>query len=176
MGGNEKFVEYLDWYFEKRFYGVKETRMHIPHLYTYAGRPDKAADRVRKSLDGAFRNAPDGLPDNEDMGCQSAYYLCNTMGIYPVYGQTHYLLVPPAFDRIEINYGKTGKMLRLTADRGISSGRYISSMTMNGKALDRAWISHKEIAGGGELHFVLSDTPNGFGKENLPPNGLAPQS
>lgn len=172
MGGNELFVNHLDWYFAQGFYQVKETRMHIPHLYTYAGRPDKAADCVRKTLNDSFRNAPDGLSDNEDMGCQSAYFICNAMGIYPVYGQTHYLLVPPVFDRIEVDYGETGDCLIITADRGATAGRYINAVMLNGKALNRAWIEHSEIARGGLLAFVLGDTPTDFGTSELPPNGL----
>jgi predicted alpha-1,2-mannosidase len=88
MGGQNRFVEHLNRIFKEGLFHVKETRMHIPHLYTYASRPDLASERVHASLKTSFKNSPDGLLDNEDMGCQSAYYLFNAMGIYPIYGQT----------------------------------------------------------------------------------------
>ena len=173
VGGAKAFVEYLDRFFARGLFAVKETRMHIPHLYTYAGRPDKAADAVRATLAQAYGNRDDGLPDNEDMGCQSAYYICNSIGLYPIYGQMHYMLVPPLFSRVEFDYGMTGKQLTILAERNGSQGRYIHSASLNGHPLDRAWVTHEEIAAGGELRFVLADVASDWGSRVPPPNGQA---
>ena len=172
VGGPEAFVQYLDRYFGRPgAFVVKETRMHIPHLYTYAGRPDKAADAVRKTLAEAFSTKDWGLPDNEDMGCQSTYYICNSIGLYPIYGQCHYMLCPPLFDRIELDCGTTGKKLTITVDRGGGKGLYIRQARLNGSPLDRAWVTHAEIQSGAELHFVLADQPSDWGQTLPPPNG-----
>jgi predicted alpha-1,2-mannosidase len=172
VGGPEKFVEYLDSYFARGLFFPKETKMHIPHLYTYAGRPDKAADAVRKSLAQAYGNRDNGLPDNEDMGCQSGYYICNSIGLYPIYGQEHYMIVPPLFDRVELDLGTTGKTLTIVAPRGGGKGLYIREATLNGQPLDRAWVRHEEIRHGGELRFVLADEPAKWGTRQPPPNGM----
>ncbi len=164
MGGPEAFMQVLDRIFEAGLFHVKETRMHIPHLYTYAGRPDLAADRVRESM-AQFRPIPDGLPDNEDFGCQSGYYLWHAMGLYPIYGQTHYMLTPPLFDRVE-----TG-MLTVTAERE-GQGLYIQAVTLGGAALDRAWITHDELRHAKTLHYVLGDRRTDWGTKQLPPNGV----
>jgi putative alpha-1,2-mannosidase len=172
VGGPEKFVAYLDSYFARGLFAVKETRMHIPHLYTYAGRPDRAADVVRKTLAQAYGNRDLGLPDNEDMGCQSGYYICNSIGLYPIYGQEHYMLVPPLFDRVELDLGTTGKTLTIIATRGGGKGLYVQEASLNGRPLDRAWVRHEEISNGGELRFVLADAPSAWGTRQTPPNGI----
>lgn len=168
MGGSEAFVAYLDTFFADGFYSVKETRMHIPHLYTYAGRPDKASEAVHESIRKSYSNTPRGISDNEDMGCQSGYFIFNSMGIYPIIGQTHYMLTAPLFDKTEMSLGSNGKGLLISSDRK-DGGAYIKSASLNNKPLDRAWLKHEEIAGGAELHFVLTDTLPTWGREHLPP-------
>lgn len=166
IGGDEAFVAFLDRLFDEGHFAVKETRMHAPHLYTYAGRPDRTADRIRESIRSHFRIGPRGLDDNEDMGCQSGYFLWNSLGLYPVYGQTHYILVPPLFDSFEADL-ENGKTIRITADRSGGS-KYISAAELNGKQLDRAWVRHEEIANGAELKFILSDKISDWGTKDRP--------
>ncbi len=162
VGGDEAFVQHLDRIFDHGLYSVKETKMHVSHLYTYAGRPDRAAERVHQSLD-CFANARDGIPGNEDMGCQSGFYLWNSVGLYPIIGQTHYMLSPPIFDHATLPAGPEKKELTINCERN-GEGRYIKSVSLNGKSLDRAYIEHNEIADGGNLLFELSDEPVVFGR------------
>ncbi|MFC1479526.1 GH92 family glycosyl hydrolase [Planctomycetota bacterium] len=173
MGGNEPFVAHLDKLFDKGLTIAQETRMHVPHLYTYAGRPDKAGERIHMCLRDHFSNQPDGLNDNEDMGCQSSFFIFNSMGIYPVYGQTLYLLTPPMFNEIVMSYGKTGKKLTIVSNRASSDVCYIKSAKLNNTPLERAWVKHDEIADGGILEFDLSLTPTTWGQEILPPGGCS---
>ncbi len=174
MGGGEAFVEHLDRIFDEEIGGVrqfciKETRMHIPHLYSFAGRPDKAADRVRETIAQHYSNDDIGFLDNEDMGCQSACFLWNSMGLYPLYGTDLYTLVAPFFDRIECMPGGVGEKLVITAE---GEGIYVQAATLNGKPLDRAWIRHAEISGGAELHFVRGTVPSEWGFNEQPPSGI----
>lgn len=166
MGGKEAFISQLDRVFEEGLFHVKETRMHLPHLYTYAGRPDLAAEHVLETL-STFSATPDGLSDNEDMGCQSAYFLWNSIGLYPIYGQEHYMLTPPIFDRIEINIEGTKKLL-ITAKR-TGKGNYIQQCFLGEKIIDRAWLTHRELLKEEHLHFVLGDLKNNWGTECPPP-------
>jgi len=171
FGGADAFVEHLDEVFaEEEFHATKETRMHYPWLYIYAGRPDRAAERVHESLMN-YRLATDGLPDNEDMGCQSGFFIWGSMGLYPIIGQDLYLLTAPLFEQSEIDLGESGNSLILTAENpGMES--YVQSATLNGEPLNRAWLRHEEIADGAQLHFICGPTPSDWGKETLPPNGL----
>ncbi len=170
MGGNESFVQHLDRKFENGLSVAQETRMHIPHLYTYAGRPDKAASAIYHSIRSHFYNSDNGLKDNEDMGCQSSFFLFNTMGFYPIYGQTLYMLTPPFFKEINLLLGTSGKKITITSDRESPELHFIHSVKLNNKILDRAWVRHDEIADGATLEFKLSKTPTTWGRDNLPLN------
>lgn len=169
FGGNEAFVKHLDSLFARGQEVAQETRMHVPHLYTYAGRPDKTAETIYHCLRTHFSNSEKGLKDNEDMGCQSSFFILNTMGIYPIYGQTLYLLTPPFFNEIVLNYGSTNKALTITSNRESSDLCYIESVMLNNTPLHRAWVTHAEISSGGTLAFKLCKTPSAWGRENLPP-------
>ena len=175
-GGPEQFVRDLDEIFEPtngrpQTWGVKETRMHVPHLYSYAGRLDKAGERILDSLAEHFRDTRDGLADNEDMGCQSGYYLWNSMGLYPIIGQTHYMLTPPLFDHVEADLSEWGEGKRLVVDvERHGSGRYIQSVELGGKPLDRCWVEHAELLAAPVLRFVLGDEPTAWGRAVPPPS------
>lgn len=174
-GGTEAFIRHLDRFFDGGFYNSKETMLHIPYLYIYAGRPDRAADRVRECLTKYFRAERDGLGDNEDMGCQSAFFICSAMGLYPLMGQDIYFLVPPLFNKVTLLLGANETPVPLTIEtQGECSGsgnRYIRSASINGKALNRAWVRHEEIAGGGTLLLKLGSEPGEWGSM-IPPSPL----
>jgi putative alpha-1,2-mannosidase len=46
------------------------------------------------------------------------------------------------------------------ADNLMDANRYVGKVTLNGRPLDRSYLRHDEIMAGGELHFVMSSTPN----------------
>ncbi len=174
-GGAGQFVRDLDEVFEPtngrpQTWGVKETRMHVPHLYSYAGRPDKAGERVLDSLAEHFHDSRNGLADNEDMGCQSGYYLWHSIGLYPIIGQTHYMLTPPVFDHVEADLSGWGEGKKLVIDvERHGKGRYIQSVELGGKPIDRCWIEHDELLAAPSLRFVLGDEPSGWGRATPPP-------
>ena len=172
-GGNEAFVRHLDEFFDQGQYRSKETMLHVPYLYIYAGRPDKTAERVRESLKRYFHPTRDGLYDNEDMGCQSAWYMCSTMGIYPMMGQDLYLLSAPIFQRTEIALGKSGKSLVIEAPQAGPENPYVIAATLNGEPLHRAWIRHREIADGAVIRFELGSEPGDWGTRELPPSPMS---
>jgi putative alpha-1,2-mannosidase len=169
-GGSEAFVRHLDEFFDEGYYSSKETMLHIPYLYIYAGRPDKTAERVRICLEKYFHPTRNGLSDNEDMGCQSAWYMCSTMGIYPIMGQDLYLLSSPLFKRTEMMLGTSGNRLVIEAPEAGPDRPFVRSVTLNGKPLDRAWLTHHEIAHGATLHFKLANSPGEWGMKELPPS------
>lgn len=175
-GGAEAFVERLDDFFYGREKGVvaggycsKETMLHVPYLYINAGRPDKTQACVHHCLKKHFKPGRTGLSDNEDMGCQSSFFICSILGLYPVMGQDLYWLSTPGVERIKIPLGDAGNTLTITAPGAGGEMIYIASATLNGKPLDRAWLRHSETSKGADLHFILSDKPTQWGATNLPP-------
>ena len=151
-GGKRNFVKHLDSLLARNPVIEKETRMIAPHLYSFAGRPDRAADVVRASLTTKYLNSPNGMPDDEDMGCQSSFFLCNSVGLYPIYGQTCYSLVPPLFERSVLHYGQSGKSLVIQR-RG--EGPHIRAVTLNGRTLEGTFVEHRAIADGGRLEIHI---------------------
>ncbi|MEI9999090.1 MAG: glycoside hydrolase domain-containing protein [Verrucomicrobiota bacterium] len=109
-GGRDAFLQCLDTYFQEHGDIEKETRMHIPHLYAFAGRADRTAQHVRWSLENRYADTADGIPDDEDMGCHSAFYICNALGLYPLYGQTLYSIVPAPLPRGNTPLWTNGKV------------------------------------------------------------------
>jgi putative alpha-1,2-mannosidase len=82
------------------------------------------------------------------------------MGFYPVNpSQPVYALGSPLFDRATIHL-ENGKAFTVQAQKTLPTDIYVQSLTLNGKPLDRAWITHKEILHGGVLLFQLGPRPN----------------
>ena len=161
MGGPGPFIAHLDRLFDSGVWYLKETMVHVPHLYTLAERPDRSADRVREALKQGYHPTADGLSDDEDFGCQSSWFLWNSLGLFPLIGHTIYLLTPPLFDRSRIQTGSG--TLTVQVDRS-SGSRYIAGVKINGRTLERAWVEHRELLGECELAFRLSDTPGAWGQ------------
>ncbi|MDX1994193.1 MAG: GH92 family glycosyl hydrolase [bacterium] len=169
-GGDEAFVRHLDTFFDHGYYFSKETMMHIPYLYHYAGRPDRTIQRVHALLESQFRPVRDGLTDNEDMGCQSAWYVWSSLGLYPMMGQDFYLLSAPIFKRMVFKFGQSEKTLLLKRE---GEGIHITGVTLNGEPLDRSWVLHDEIREGGTLCFLTGQQPSDWGHTHRPPSPLA---
>ena len=115
-------------------------------------------------MDTYFSPGRKGLSDNEDMGCQSAFYMCSAMGLYPMMGQTKYLLCAPVFDLTVIRLGDTGKELRIEVKNKAAGKKYIKKVWIDGRELERPYVEHGEISGGAVIRYELSDRPEDFGR------------
>ena len=105
-----------------------------------------------------------GLCGNEDVGQMSAWYILAAIGIHPICpGDNIYELTSPMFDKVTIpldrNYYK-GKQFTVLARNNSEENIYIQSVSLNGKKLNRLWITHQEIVQGGVLEFVMGKLPN----------------
>ncbi len=189
MGGNEKFINNLNTMFTKslgmskyQFYAklpdhtgnvgqfsmANEPSLHIPYLYNYAGQPWKTQKRVSVLLDQWFRNDLMGVPGDEDGGGMSAFVVFSCMGIYPVTpGSPVYSIGSPQFGESTIKL-ENGNQFTIIANNRMADNKYIQSATLNGKDLNRYWITHQEIAAGGTLTFEMGDKPNySWGVQNI---------
>ncbi|AZQ64544.1 glycoside hydrolase family 92 protein [Flammeovirga pectinis] len=146
-----------------------EPSHHIAYLYDYAGAPWKTQEKVREILETQYDNTPEGISGNEDCGQMSAWYVFSSLGFYPVNpAQGIYAFGSPIFEQAEINTSN-GKVFKVEAKNVSKKNIYIKSVTLNGKALDRLYITHKEIMTGGTLTFEMSDKPNKELGVNTPP-------
>lgn len=136
-----------------------EPSHHIAYIYNYLGEPWKTQELTRYIMDIMYDDTPTGLCGNEDCGQMSAWYVMSAIGLYDVCpGAGEFNFTTPLFDKSIITLPQ-GKTLTITANTS-SKNKYIKSVTFNGKAIDRNYITFDEIIKGGNLDFVLSSKPN----------------
>ena len=136
-----------------------EPSHHVIYMYNYAGRTDKAAPLLRKMLNEMYRNQPDGLSGNEDVGQMSAWYILSSLGLYqvePVGG--HFAIGSPLFDKATVRVAD-GKTLTIVARNNSSKNIYVQSVKLNGKRLAKPFVEYNDIRNGGVLEFTMGAKP-----------------
>ena len=136
-----------------------EPSHHVTYLYNYVDKGSKAQELVREILTTQYRNEPAGHCGNEDCGQMSSWYVLSSLGFYPVNpAQGVYLLGAPLFEKATINLPE-GKNFVIQAQNFDEKNKYVEKVLLNGKELDRNFITHREITGGGNLTFIMSAFP-----------------
>ncbi len=79
------------------------------------------------------------------------------MGLYPNAGQPYYYVCSPLFKHSTINLGG-GRTFSIEAPETSETNLYVQSATLNGRALDHAWLKPDEIARGGRLVLHMGST------------------
>jgi predicted alpha-1,2-mannosidase len=184
--GKENFVKELNYFFEHDLYQAgNEPDLQAPFLFNFAGASWLTQKWTHKILtepvlqrygthdffkkpvfNYIYRTTPDGYLDemDDDYGCMAAWYALSAMGFYQMCpGNPVYQLSTPVFDKVVImlnNKIYPGKKFTIKAENLSKENYYIQSATLNGKPLNRSWISHEEITKGGELIYVLGPEPN----------------
>jgi predicted alpha-1,2-mannosidase len=177
MGGKHAFIQKLDTFLEKGsregstnfgrndfYWHGNEPSQHIAYLYNHAGEAWKTQKWVREIMARSYGTEPKGLCGNDDAGQTSAWYIFSAMGFYPVCpGKAVYEIGSPIFDEVVIcldtNYYQGDKFV-IKANNVSKQNKYIQSASLNGKPLDKPWISHSDIVNGGILIFEMGQTPN----------------
>lgn len=137
-----------------------EPSHHIPYLYMWTSQPWKTQYWVREIMNKMYRNHMDGLCGNDDCGQMSAWYIFSAMGFYPVCpGSGQYVIGAPYMPYLKLHLGN-GSVLEIKAPKVSDKNRYIQSVTWNGAAWDKAYLTHRQLSGGGVLEFVMGPKPN----------------
>ncbi len=179
MGGKPKFTSYLDQLFTMHlpdeffaeteditregiignYVHGNEPSHHVAYLYNWTDEPWKTQARVRMILKNQYRPTPDGLGGNDDCGQMSAWYLFSALGFYPVApGSDRYALGSPVVKSATLKL-ENGKTLTIRAEGQSDRNVYVKSVTVNGKPLDRHYLTHSEIISGGTIVFQMSREP-----------------
>lgn len=133
-----------------------EPSHHVIYLYNKVGQPWKAAKYAHEVLTKLYKNTPDGLCGNEDMGQMSAWYVLSAMGFYPVNpvgGQ--YEIGSPLFEKVKINL-PNGKMFTLTAKNLSDDNIYVKSVTIDGKLWNKSYITHQQLVDGASVELEMT--------------------
>ena len=137
-----------------------EPSHHIAYLYNYAGQPWKTQKMVRQILETQYDTSPAGLCGNEDCGQMSAWYVFSALGFYPVNpAEGIYVIGTPMFKKASLKL-ENNQTFTIIANGVSKENFYIQSATLNGKPLDRCYLTHEEILKGGQLVFEMGNQPN----------------
>ena len=137
-----------------------EPSHHVAYLYAYAGAPWRTQARLKQIVDSQYKPMPDGLAGNDDLGQMSAWLVFTALGFYPVApGSNQYVIGRPFVSRAVIHL-PNGKAFTVLADDLFDAHPYVGGVMLNGRPLDRVWISDAEIRAGGELRFTMRAAPN----------------
>ncbi|WP_266206063.1 GH92 family glycosyl hydrolase [Pontibacter kalidii] len=180
MGGKQRFVQHLDSLFtmelpDKYFANTEdisregiignyvhgnEPSHHVAYLYNWTDAPWKTQERVRMILKAMYKPTVDGLGGNDDCGQMSAWYIFSALGFYPVApGSEQYAIGSPAVKEASINL-ENGKTFTIRTKNQSDRNVYVQRMELNGKPLNRSFLTHSELANGGELTFYMGAKPN----------------
>lgn len=181
MGGNRAFTQRLDQLFTMHlpdeffaeteditregiiggYVHGNEPAHHVPYLYAWTSDAWKTQERVRMILKHQYRPTPDGLGGNDDCGQMSAWYLFSALGFYPVAPASgQYIIGSPVVKSAVITM-ENGKTLSIEARNQGEKNVYVRKVTVNGKPLNRDFLTFAEIMNGGKIVFEMSDKARG---------------
>jgi len=168
MGGEEQFISQLDELFATQqkmegdvssdisgligqYVHGNEPCHHIAYLYFYTSQKKKGEDWIKTIRETMYKADIDGLAGNDDVGQMSSWYVMSALGFYPVNPASgEFVLGTPLFDEVSLPVADN-KTLTI---KKLGDG-YVTSITLNGKKLDRT-ISYQQLMQGGELIFTLA--------------------
>jgi predicted alpha-1,2-mannosidase len=154
-----------------------EPSIGTPWLYDYAGQPWKTQKAVRIVLDTLWKNAPDGIPGNDDLGEMSSWYVWAALGLYPaISGRAELLLGSPLFPKAVVH--RAGGDVTIEAPDADRENLYVRALTLDGRPWRNPWLPASFAQHGGTLRFALGAQPDrhwGSDPADAPPSFPPPK-
>jgi putative alpha-1,2-mannosidase len=89
----------------------------------------------------------------------SSWLVWAALGMYPLYpGRAEFVLGSPLFERAIVN--RPGGRVVINARGAEMDAPFVGSMSINGVANTKPWLSASFAMKGGALDYVLTRTPN----------------
>ena len=189
-GGEEAYLAQLKRFYENDYYNhANEPDLQTPLMFNASTQPwisqkwmhQLAADTVVQYyfndnsrgidpfIDRIYKNEPKAYirTMDDDAGAMSAWYIFTASGFSPaMVGSPVYYLNVPLFKSLTYNLAEN-RQFKIRVENFGKGNDYINGVKLNGKVLDRNWITQDEINKGGELVITASKTPNKqFGVKN----------
>lgn len=137
-----------------------EPSHHMAYLFNFVGKPVKTQKIVRQIMDELYTDQPDGLCGNEDCGQMSAWYVMSAMGFFPVTPASGMFIIGvPHFEEMTLNF-ENGKKFTIKAKNLSRENRFIESVKLNGKPLNRSYLYCDEVLDGGKIEFTMTSNRN----------------
>eukprot|EP00050_Salpingoeca_kvevrii_P015104 m.43610 g.43610 ORF g.43610 m.43610 type:complete len:336 (-) comp6165_c0_seq1:97-1104(-) len=166
-----EYISNLEEFFEKTtrdrstfmpnpyYWAGNEPDLLEPFQFNFAGRSDLTQKYARWVIDDQYSNEPHGVPGNDDFGALSSWFVWANLGLYPLPGNSTYIVSSPVFPNATIHF-EDGKRLSILGQNATPETTYASKVSINGAAIDmqRAFVQYSDLRQGGELVFAMSTT------------------
>ena len=159
MGGKKGFINSLQGVFDNDYYDpANEPDIVYAYLFSrFKGEEWRTQKEVKRILDNHYKNAPDGIPGNDDTGTMSAWAVFSMMGFYPdCPGEPYYTLTTPVFDKVSITTPQ-GE-ITIECERPDNECHYIESISLNGKKSGYR-LTHKQLLDNANITMKLKKEP-----------------
>ena len=164
MGGKARFTSELEKFFSvvpedfrwNDAYNHPNEPCHtLPYLWAHSDRPENVGFWTRRICEKAYGDTPYGLCGNDDVGQMSAWYVLSAIGIHPLCpGDGKWYVTAPVFPEVRLRTGK--KAFTIRSLRTEPNAWRVVELKLNGRRLDRRWVTTAELAAGGELELIVS--------------------
>jgi len=156
--------------------------METPFLFNYAGKPWLTQYWTRQIIDSVYSgiSPQKGYSGDEDQGLMGSLAVLLKIGLFSTNGgaseKPFYEISSPIFDKITIHLNNkyySGKQFVIESKNNSGVNRYIQSANLNGMILDKVWLYHEVLSGGGKLVLQMGSKPNklwGSSLKNAPPS------
>ncbi len=157
MGGDKTFSAQLQKVFNiNQFDMANEPDIAYPFLFNYVkGEEWRSQELVEALVRQYFKNAPDGIPGNDDTGTMSAWVVYAMMGLYPITpADPIYTITKPMFDKITIQldtqYYPNKQLVIERQGKG-----HINKVLINNKPSNRYFITHSDLVDSKNIKIKL---------------------
>ena len=171
LGGKEKFTKKLNAFFTteaenpNKFLGQEamigqyahgnEPSHHIGYLYAYSTEPQTGQEYIHRVINEFHGNTPNGMIGNDDCGQMSAWYILSTLGFYPVNPASgEFVLGSPQVKKATLHLAKN-KSFTIEANNFSEQTIYNNTRFLNGKEINKPFITFQNIIHGGSLMFEM---------------------
>ncbi|WP_109126561.1 GH92 family glycosyl hydrolase [Dyella sp. C11] len=155
-----------------------EPSVGTPWLYAFVGQPSKTQEAVRIVVNTLWKNTPEGIPGNDDLGEMSSWYVWSALGMYPaIPGRGELVLGSPLFTHAVVHRAQGD--VDIAAPQATTQSPFVHGLMVNGHAHDAPWLPASFAEHGGHLEFTLSaqpDTTWGSDLAKAPPSFPPPKS
>lgn len=181
-GGEQQYLQQLDEFFANDYYNhANQPDLQVPIMYNMTSQPWKSQELMHKLavdtvvqhylndnsrgigsfIDKIYRNQPEAYirTMDDDAGTMSSWYVWTSCGLHPAcIGWPVYYLSVPLMEEATLQWGN-GKTFKIEVENYGLHNKYIKGAELNGKPINRNWLTHQEITAGGTLKIIASPVP-----------------
>jgi predicted alpha-1,2-mannosidase len=173
-GGSDAFVRRLNTLMDPKnniFNPGNQPSFTSPYLYNFVNRQDLSVSQSRRVAKTFYNAGPAGVPGASDAGSMQSWILWNMIGLYPITGQTTFLVGSPWFESLTIKTPSGNDLTIRTFGGNSGTNFFVQSLNVNGQRWIKNWITWDDVfANGGTMEFVLGSQPAKWDHGDLPPS------